>query len=247
MNKFNIRTDSRLIIVPVDLLPDYERDPEKAHRDFGARVTRSTSKFLKDVNLIKAMFTDKFKKPWNEKHVFYSWFVGNPNFFYHAHIDLGQKNDACGMALGHQDGPFTIIDFAESLNPKEIGEIDFEEVRMIFKVIEQRGFGYDITFDSWNSVDSIQQFQKRGIEATLFSLDKDVRGYTALKHGLYEHSVKCYYNPVLEKELRELDQVDFDKVDHPTGGSKDLSDAVAAVTFHCREDAFHEITEGAIA
>jgi hypothetical protein len=93
-----------------------------------------------------------------------------------------------------------------------------------------------ITYDQYQSVGSIQAFQRMGIESERFSVDKPMDAYNAFKEAILENRVAIYeYGPFVDEVVR-LEFNDLKgKVDHPPKGSKDVTDAVAGVIFHCTE------------
>ena len=103
---------------------------------------------------------------------------------------------------------------------------------MIFE-LRGRGFRIDrVTYDGWQSVDSIQILQKAGFKCETLSMDRDTKAYDTLKEKIYAGKVKCYrYEPFLQ-EMRRLELKEGVKVDHPPHiGSKDVTDAVAGAVF----------------
>jgi hypothetical protein len=169
-----------------------------------------------------------------------------------VHIDLSQgKQDATGLAVGHitdmvkvqrrmPDGriqeeyaPEIFYDLMLRIEAPKDGEIFFPNVRdVIYALIED---GMDIqlvTMDTWQSVETQQQLRKKGIAAEPLSIDKTTDPYDFLKQAFYEDRVNMYrYEPAMQ-ELRRLehDRVK-NKIDHPMGGSKDVSDAMAGVAY----------------
>lgn len=87
-------------------------------------------------------------------------------------------------------------------------------------------------FVSHNSAESLQQFERRGLVADRLSVDRDTAAYDILRTALYDQRVDMY---AYEPALYELRRLEHDrkrrKVDHPDGGSKDVSDAMAGVAF----------------
>jgi len=246
IESIKIHSDSILTVIPSHFLPDYQEDAGKAHRDFGAKTHRESIRFIRDELLVDSMFDQSVSRPITDNLVLYRWFLPKKNCYYHAHIDLGFNHCSCGIALAHQEGWGTVIDLAESLSPKLFGgEIDFEEIRQIVKSLVLRRFNVTVTYDSFQSFDSIQQLRQGGIIADLFSVDRDMRAYISLRRGLYEKSIKCYFSEKLRNELLGLVR-SGDKIDKPVNGSKDLSDAVAAAVYHCREFSNRLITEGKV-
>lgn len=177
----------------------------------------------------------------------------NPTAARHCHFDLGLRKDALGFCMSHvcgwkdvirrgSDGvefkeraPVYLVDLVLKMIPPAGGEIIFAEGRQLVYDLLQHGYMITcISFDSWQSVDSIQQFNAKGLNAQTISVDTDPLPYDTLKMALYEDRIKYYNYPLLIKELTELEE-DFSgrkrKIDHPTHGSKDLGDALAGTIF----------------
>ena len=167
------------------------------------------------------------------------------------HIDPSLTGDATGFAMGHVGGwasvirrndeghkfaeraPIFVIDLALRITPPLGDEIQFADIRRLVYELSQRGYTITkVTMDSWQSVEAIQKLNQKGFNAEVLSVDRTMAPYETLKSALYENRLKVYDYPPLIKELRELehDRVKR-KVDHPSRGSKDVSDAVAGVCF----------------
>ena len=60
--------------------------------------------------------------------------------------------------------------------------------------------------------------------------------YETLRTAIYDERVLCYHNPILERELMQLERREK-RIDHPVahGASKDLADALAGVVYNCEE------------
>ena len=82
----------------------------------------------------------------------------------------------------------------------------------------------------------MQKFRERGIRAEVLSLDRDTKGYDALKMALYGGRLKYYRYAPLLKELNDL-QKDYKtgKVDHRIDGSKDLVDSLSGCVYSLSE------------
>lgn len=137
-----------------------------------------------------------------------------------------------------------IVDLAIQIIAKE-GEVDISDVRK-FLIYLKLGRKFDIdeiTYDGWQSLESIQQINKVGIESNLFSVDKNREAYETEKGLIYSGLYKIYPNFVWRREKRELMEVN-NKIDHPRlsneraelegveHGSKDVSDATVAVAYN---------------
>jgi hypothetical protein len=103
-----------------------------------------------------------------------------------GHCDLGHKKDACGLALScmpgtipvdHGDGTKVqlpvvrvVVMWRILANPGE--EIRFAAVRSVLYDMQDRGFDLSlITFDGWQSIDSIQELNDRNIPSCTMSVD----------------------------------------------------------------------------
>lgn len=177
----------------------------------------------------------------------------NPNAARHIHIDIGLRKDALGLCMGHVAGwkdvqrktddgrlfveraPMYVIDLALRVIPPIGGEVLLSEVRHLVYDLTAHGYMItSITLDQFQSADSIQTFSSRGYNSSLISVDTTAGPYDNLKMSLYEDRVKMYhYQPLLD-ELTHL-QEDLSgnrrKIDHPPNGSKDVSDAMAAILY----------------
>jgi hypothetical protein len=145
----------------------------------------------------------------------------------------------------------------------ERGEILFSEVREFIYRLQDWGFNcagqalkWDrwakpteflggVTYDGFQSADSIQILWEHGICSGLFSVDRTMGPYEDLRECLHDNRLDYYAYEVqmdglpvriFEHEYKRLELVKGKRVDHPEGGSKDVSDAVAAVVSRITAD-----------
>jgi hypothetical protein len=174
---------------------------------------------------------------------------------YFAHIDLALTIDACGLAIGHVVGskkvlkgvgedkrfetkPIIRIDLVLQIIAPLHGEIIVSKVRgVLYTLRDSFGVAFGkVTYDSWNSAESIQTLKSEGFSAETYSLDTSPEGYEQLREAIYEERLECYAHSILETELVQLRMDERkQKIDHLPRGSKDCSDAVAGVVHHCEE------------
>lgn len=176
----------------------------------------------------------------------------NPRAVRHIHIDPSLTGDATGFAMGHiaewrtvirrdeedrteyqERAPVLFIDCVLRIVPPIGDEIVLGDVRKLVYALSKHGYTItSVTMDSWGngSHDGVQKLSQKGFNASILSVDKTMGPYELLKEALYEDRLKLYDYPVLIRELRELER-DWvkKKVDHPAGGTKDVSDAVAGI------------------
>jgi len=169
------------------------------------------------------------------------------------HVDLGAVSDSAGVAIGYCPGfariergpgefevlPRARFDALLEVRVPRGGEIDFERIRSVIYRLADKGvrIGW-VTFDSWQSRDSIQQLRRRGFRAGVLSMDRAPQGkkpggidhWMLARGALYDERVEA---PDHEKCRRELLRLELDavhrKIDHPPGGSSDVAQAFGAV------------------
>ena len=161
-----------------------------------------------------------------------------------VHIDLGVTNDSAGIACGYVDSfkldnhnfpmPCITFDFTLRVKPPKNGEIKFSKIRDLIIKCRQLGLPIKwVSFDSFQSVDSIQILRQMGFSAGTISMDKSLEPYNITRSAFYENRVR---SPIHQKVIEELLSLEFiaqkGKVDHPPAGSKDVSDAMAGVIFN---------------
>jgi hypothetical protein len=182
----------------------------------------------------------------------------NPHVARFIHVDIGLTGDALGICMGHPTGIKTVtrlssdgmpyksedtivyIDFMLRIIPN--GEIDLAQVRILILFLrDSLGFPIQcVTYDGFQSRESIQLLKKCNIETELLSVDRGVEPYSILQRTILENRISFYDYPPFLKELTNLIlDKEKGKVDHPkcnpdgSKGSKDVCDAVASVVYQC--------------
>jgi len=132
-------------------------------------------------------------------------------------------------------------------------EVNLKDIRdFAIGLQEKRGFElFKVTIDGWQSVETIQEFNRKGIEAELLSVDKTPAPHHTQKDFVHMGLFKIYDHFVWKRETKELIEVN-NKIDHPElstdrfeeegneKGSKDVVDCTAGVTFNLS----NEISDG---
>lgn len=150
-----------------------------------------------------------------------------------------------------------VIDLVLQLRARPGQEIIFDEIREFLHGLKKVGYNIRmVTFDGWQSADSIQILQKIGIKAELLSTDRNTKAYDTLKEQMYKGLLDIYEHPIFIRECEELIRKNNNKVDHPQlsyrrsveegrkQGSKDVSDAVAGCTYNCIENSKANFSAG---
>lgn len=171
----------------------------------------------------------------------------------HLDIAYSSEGDALGMAMGHvpelkevenELRPVIVMDFVVRLRPLPGQQIILGDVRQwIYSIRDDLGFRIaKITMDGFQSTDMMQQLQKNRFHVDYLSMDRQRVPYHDLRDAIYERRMEfpqymtyLRHGDTVEVELavQELEQlIDLgNKVDHPPGGSKDIADSMAGVTF----------------
>lgn len=172
-----------------------------------------------------------------------------------VHIDLaqgGDDGDAAGIAMGHiaevveveggEKKPVIVIDCMIRLKALPGSEIMLSDIRrIVYYLKEELGFRITkVTMDGFQSTDTMQQLRKRKYSVEYLSVDRSTLPYEDLREAIYEERLEFPpYQTFLKKgddrkveiAIQELQQLQDTgkKIDHPAGGSKDVSDTLAGV------------------
>lgn len=209
---------------------------------------------------------------WQPKFHFAEDFAPVQGARYAIHGDLAIKQDRAGIAMSHveswteqvvmveqEDGTveeeamsvpvirndFT-IGFDADIGASPPREIQIRWVRLLIFELIKRGFYIaQVSFDSFQSSDTMQILESHGILVEKLSPDKDTGIWRALKDLASDGRLNMPWNEVLQNELEALSDLDG-KVDHPPGGSKDLADAFACSLVGAMMVGGEEDSEGTI-
>jgi hypothetical protein len=164
-----------------------------------------------------------------------------------AHVDLGLTGDSAGVAIGWVEGfakvprsdntfelmPQINFDLILEVKPPQNGEIEFENIRTLFYKLRELGMNLKwISFDSYQSADSMQILRQKGFVTGTLSMDRTSLAYDVTKTAFYDGRVRA---PRHDKALSEIVRLERDSqsglIDHPPNFSKDCADAVAGVVY----------------
>jgi len=254
--KNNDHLEPELVVdVPIEYKSEFTNDMMNALRDIAGVSTLASIPFMSNLDKLNEAFmpdaesvftTDEcdfeFRQVGIRRDYLFSADRKHPRF---AHVDLGLTSDAAGIVIGHVDKfvqisteetsmfmPHVIIDGVLRVCPPPNGEINFEKIRKLFYMLQDRGFPLRwITFDSYQSVDSIQMLRSRGFFTGLQSMDMKTLPYDITKTCILEGRLECPSNERLQMELARLERTLTGKIDHPPNFTKDVADALAGVVY----------------
>lgn len=230
-----------------DYALDFYRNPGDALGRFACMPSNLKDGFFKRADKIEAAFSRL--NGVDEEGVFHPSFKPKEGKTYFIHVDLAQKHDHCAVAMGHIDKwleyqigssalkeylPVVQIDAVRWWTPTKDKSVDFKDVIEYIKKVRREGFDIKlVTFDRWNSHDTMADLERSGIKTDGLSVDK--KHYDDFLVTMYDDRLIGPKIPLLVKELGELRQVIKGTkviIDHPRKGSKDLSDAVCGAIWN---------------
>lgn len=186
----------------------------------------------------------------------------NPGLPRFAHIDIGLRADCLGFGMAHVSGmkvverlrpdtgvmvkehhPFVVVDMMLEVRPPRGSEIDLSKIRAWLLYLRSLYNIVRVTYDGYQSSDSVQILNKSGMEAGLLSLDRDDEAYLTLRAAHSDRRIGVYdYKPYIDQVSDLLRDAKKRKVDHPAKGSnglvgaKDVADGVCGALWACMTD-----------
>ena len=247
--------DEALVLeVPTDYRNDFELDLLDALRDIGGVSVLAHFPFIWNREKVSEVFDNDLESILSrtetnfdemDLHFFKDKFK-NTQFPRWVHVDLGLTSDRAGVTCGYVDSfvevnrggnyelmPHITMDFLLEVSPVRGGEIQFWKIRDLIVKLRQHGLPILwVSYDTWQSADSLQMLAKEGFSTGLVSLDKNVEPYEYAKTAMQENRVSAPMHTKCFKELISLERDrEKGKIDHPPKGSKDVADAFAAVVY----------------
>lgn len=257
--------------IPIEFLTEFTDAPYEAMRDILAIPAVVKDALFPNPRVLEERIDKLRQDPVTEENL-YRWLNGkieSPKSFnifnehlakpdnyaaYFMHVDLALVEDATGVSLVHRDtktGKF-IVDFIFAIESKKIVEkrIPIGKVKYI-AIYLKYNLGYNIskvTYDGFQSAESIQELIDNGIDAKVQSVDRTAAPYDTLRDLIHSDQISFYdykseevngLNMSLKRELLNLTKDKrTGKVDHVTKGSKDLSDALAGAIYTSASENF---------
>ncbi len=238
-----IDAKARFECEPPEMIDAFFRDPERVRACFqGQWVIRNEGKpderrILTEIDSLNPVNDDGTFKPWFKPSQ-------GDEFTRFIHCDLALKRDRAAVAMCHVPGtrrietgfgqheqlPVVKMDLIHYWEAMPGQDIDFSGIREFIALLCKKFPVGLVTFDQWNSVDMIQSLNRRGIYSEMQSVK--INHYDNLATCFYDGRFSGYFNHILvEDELLKLQVLENRKVDHPSKGYKDGSDALAGATW----------------
>lgn len=266
----------KIIHVPVEYKSAFQQDINEALKDISGISSVSTNKLIPYPGKIQAITDYNRQSPLMMEQLHLGLdspesirdFISDisllkrdlhlPRF---AHVDIGLKGDALGLALVHSDKQTQVdrynpnggvesviensyrVDLLLSIKALAGSEVPLFKVReFLMWLSTEVGFKIQaISYDGYQSADSIQLLKVAGYNAVLQSLDRNDKPYLNLRSAIIEGRLSTYYHSILERELYDLEHDKRkEKVDHPLEGAdgqpgtKDLSDGLCGAVWQAQ-------------
>jgi len=245
-------SDRDLIIdIPEEYRMEFDQDIINALREIAGMSTLARHPFIMNTDSIAACMTNDrpiVNKHWVdfrfEKLGIYQGRFADLNRPRWAHVDLGLTADSAGICIGYVKGfkkvdrgdhyevlPEIVVDALLEVRPPKGGEIQFHKIRSLFYKLISMGYPLKwVSYDSYQSTDSMQMLRSKGLVSGHVSMDITRDPYEITKTALYDHRLSIPFHAKLRKELASLeDDPKTGDIDHPPNGSKDVADALAGV------------------
>lgn len=111
-------------------------------------------------------------------------------------------------------------------------EIQIRWFRNLVRELKRRGFVIGlVTFDNFQSADSIQILEMWGIPSDVQSVDRKLEPYSTMREIIYDGRLEAYHRLSVIEEIEGLSLLPNGKLDHPPGGSKDEADALCGAIY----------------
>jgi len=182
-------------------------------------------------------------------------FIQDPTIPMTVHLDLALSGDRIGVSIGRifgykllpqtkfydqrsqtfvsvadQRAPIYMIDGAVGIMARAGREVDLNLIKDLVLWLRSILYLKYATLDTWQSAMMIQAFKRVKIKSGVLSVDTSIVPYGEVKQSIKDERILLPRHSLLATELGELERDEKkDKVDHPAGGSKDVSDGVAGV------------------
>lgn len=276
---YSLPPNAQTLDIPINFYEDFLRDPEYALREICGISTNAITPFISQRQRIYEAVTpwnERELLPWTtEQNYKLNEYAklnekgmpevirenlpkdGKPRF---VHVDLAYAQDRCGIGICHIDGyievgeeklPYYVVDWVVTLEPDSINQVDVAEVRRWVSDLKLK-YGLNIarvSYDGFQSIETIQQLRKLGINAMNISVDKTLEPYEGIKSAFYTQRIAIPDNDLLKQEFAGLElnlnaNNGKGKVDHTPVLGKDAADAVTGAVYNASLSGESKVNSG---
>ena len=219
--------------VPMEFYEDFRLDPTGSKSAYICDPPQVESLFLDDPEKVELAtsgfirplfdFKDSTSGEYIKKEIIRAPFMYNKSIQHVLLLDLSLKKDSTALTLMHRDEDRIIVDFSTVWipDPRQNLVVDLQNVEDIIEKIRESVNVQSLYCDRWNSAMLVQKLRGRGMKAETVRLEYD--DFTLFKKLLYAGNIQLPKNERLLNELKSLQQVTQQRVDHPDGGHNDMA------------------------
>lgn len=221
-------------ITRASLQDKFDRDPISAARDYGAEPGPDSRPFFANRAILKINGELPNLFELMEKGVL----VLPERHRYVLAADPAKKFDSMGLGIGHMQEGRYIIDGLKRYIPTKSAEINALDVK---KDVERIVSVFPVDMyvsDTWHYAELQDSLSRMGIVVENHIVR--TADYEELKTTLYEKRMDICNYPFVLTEMEELELLRDKVVDHPKGGSKDVSDCVVNLMWGINKLGTHE-------
>ena len=163
---------------------------------------------------------------------------------YFIHVDLGLRHSNAALCIAHQGLEHVIVDLLKVWQPEPDKDVDFGAIENYILSLRDKGFKVvNVTYDNYQSVNSLQTLAKYGIPAKYKSIGRSSReAYDTFKDLLYQEKLDGFFDKDVIEEILGLDVVYGEKIEARPGMKKDRADAVVGAVHGVLKD--HAVLTG---
>lgn len=251
----------KLLHIPIDMRSDFLADFDVALRDIAGISVPGAMSFITQDAIDKCIdstrrnpfYTDTIQIGKDDNYAIEEFCHINeipPNILHaptYIHLDMALVNDRAGISgvsvTGRKDlsvgdkvvsVPTLSHSFSIGIEAPRGSQISFQKVMLFITWLRDQGMNIQIiSRDTFQSEYLGQQLEARGFKVEVLSLDRTNDGYITFRSILIEQRIALLDHKLLQDELIHLQRDSVSqKVDHPSGGSKDIADSVAGATWN---------------
>ena len=146
---------------------------------------------------------------------------------YYIHVDLGQTHSNAALGIAHKDKEMVVIDLLKVWEPEPDHDIELKDIQDFIVKLRDRGYKLmEVTYDKFQSLDSIQQLQNMNINAKYKSVTRTAEAYDTFKDLIYQEKIDGYFDGALIDEVLGLERVLGNRIEARPGFKKDRADAI---------------------
>jgi len=229
---------------------------DKFDMEFGAKFSGTAGSNFFTRNVVDNCFRIKTIKNQSE---------GRPGIQYFAHLDPATSSCNYALCICHKEPVWNntenkrdfvvIVDHIKYWHPSDNKPINVEEVDEYILNINKKFYLYLVTYDQWESYESIRKLRKYGIPAKKFHFNRHSkrRIYDNLEQLALSGRILIPDIPIVKQEMYNLQRKYVDNGGYWVGTRKDgdvttddTVDAIASASYHAMQTSVNKLPQGKV-